>query len=116
MIAGSAIALLFGWITADESLIWTSIAASVAGGVCLALAYYRARGEVTGRSAEASGATAEVVAVAAGGPGTQDVVAVRRSKKFHRPDCRYAASKNAENMTKSDALRAGFTACGVCKP
>jgi hypothetical protein len=37
LIAASAIALGFGWVTADESLIWTSIAASVGAGVLLAL-------------------------------------------------------------------------------
>ncbi len=46
LIAGSALALIFGWVTADESLIWTSIAASVASGVALALAYGRARQEL----------------------------------------------------------------------
>ena len=119
LIAGSAIALLFGWITADESLIWTSIAASVAGAVCLALAYHRARTEVGAARAAGPaerGVDAEIAAAAAGAPAAQDVVVIRRSKRFHRPDCRYATSKNAEEMNKTDALSAGFMPCGICKP
>lgn len=43
LIVGSAAVLVFGWIGANESLIWGSIAASVAAAVCLALAYAKAR-------------------------------------------------------------------------
>jgi hypothetical protein len=46
LITASAIALLFGWITADERLIWTSIVASAAAAVALAVAYQRSRAEV----------------------------------------------------------------------
>ena len=46
LIAGSALALVFGWITAEAALIWTSILASVAAGVLLALGYYRSREEI----------------------------------------------------------------------
>ena len=48
LIAASAIALVTGWVTADESLIWTSIGASAAAAVALALAYFRARQGDTG--------------------------------------------------------------------
>jgi hypothetical protein len=43
LIALSAAALTFGWIDENGALIWLSIAASVASGICLALAYYRSR-------------------------------------------------------------------------
>lgn len=47
LIAASAIALVFGWAGASEPLILTSIVASVASAVMLALAYYRSRSEAT---------------------------------------------------------------------
>ncbi len=43
LIVVSAVALFFGWIDANETLIWTSVVASVGAAVCLALAYGRAR-------------------------------------------------------------------------
>jgi hypothetical protein len=46
LIAGSALALVFGWVTAESALLWTSIAASVAAGILLALGYYRSREEI----------------------------------------------------------------------
>jgi hypothetical protein len=46
LIAGSAIALVFGWISAEETLIWTSIGASVAAGILLALGYSRSKQEI----------------------------------------------------------------------
>jgi hypothetical protein len=42
-IALSGVALAFGWLGESSPLIWTSIVASVASGVCLALAYQRSR-------------------------------------------------------------------------
>lgn len=42
-IALAAAALVFGWAGASEPLVWMSIAASVAAGVCLALAYHQSR-------------------------------------------------------------------------
>jgi methylphosphotriester-DNA--protein-cysteine methyltransferase len=44
------------------------------------------------------------------------VVGIRDKKRFHRPNCRYASSKGAEEMTKADARRAGMRPCGICKP
>lgn len=127
LIAGSALALVFGWVTANESLIWTSIAASVASGVALALAYGRARSESPKSaparavgSAEAD--SAGLVEGVAASPeevapvGEDAVVGVRHTKRFHKPTCRYAAAKNAESMTKGDALARGYHACAVCKP
>ena len=43
LIAVAATALVLGWLMESAGLIWTSIAASVASGVCLALAYSRSR-------------------------------------------------------------------------
>jgi hypothetical protein len=43
LIGVSAAALTLGWIDENGALIWLSIAASVASGICLALAYYRSR-------------------------------------------------------------------------
>ena len=40
LIAGSAAALGFGWITANESLVWASIVATGAAAILLALTYY----------------------------------------------------------------------------
>ena len=40
LIVGSAVALAFGWITAHEALIWTSIGATVVAAILLAIAYY----------------------------------------------------------------------------
>lgn len=41
LIVASAATLGFGWITANESLVWVSISATVGAAVLLALAYYR---------------------------------------------------------------------------
>lgn len=143
LITASAIALLFGWITADERLIWTSIVASAAAAVALAVAYQRSRAEVDAarrapppvRSAP-TGTTAPL-----GGMATQtsirpqtpsqtratskpqgspmndaEVVAIPHRHKFHRPDCRYAKSADAERMPRSAARRRDYDACGICKP
>lgn len=44
----------------------------------------------------------------------------RNSMKYHRADCRYAAQVKAENCIAFDnaeqALIAGYTPCGACKP
>ncbi|HEV3473321.1 MAG TPA: hypothetical protein VG408_09010, partial [Actinomycetota bacterium] len=44
------------------------------------------------------------------------VVAVPHTKRFHKPTCRYASTKNAVEITKTTAVARGFEACGVCKP
>lgn len=170
LIAGSAVALVFGWTGADQSLIWTSIAATAAAAVTLALAYFRsrsapapsqgpsdaagtapapeARAPVTttaattaadetaseGDAEETLAAEPEAKPEAAEPPPTQEVpaaapaprskptvrrlevVAIASSKKFHRPDCRYASSAGAQKMSKGEARKQGFAPCGVCKP
>lgn len=132
LIAASALALVFGWVTANESLIWTSIGASVASGVALALAYGRARTEeaprVPGPSGAAPVASQEAEAISPSEepqeraseepdePASDHVVGVRHSKRFHKPTCRYAAAKNAEPMTKDEAVARGYHACAICSP
>jgi hypothetical protein len=143
LIATSAIALLFGWITADEWLIWISIVASTAAAVTLAIAYQRSRDEVvSARRAPAPGpapgglATAPMSGLASQTPirpetpshtratskphtgptNDADVVAIPGRRKFHRPNCRYAKAVGAERMPKSAARRRDFDACGICKP
>jgi hypothetical protein len=170
LIAGSAVALVFGWTGADQSLIWTSIAATAAAAVTLALAYFRSRSEPApsqgpsgstpraepeaAQPSAAPAATAAADAAAeqpAASPDEADaekaadepaadepaptqevpaatparskptvrrleVVAIASTKKFHRPECRYASSSGAEKMTKGEARKQGFAPCGVCKP
>ncbi|HEY7875075.1 MAG TPA: hypothetical protein VIG64_08140 [Actinomycetota bacterium] len=171
LIAGSAVALVFGWTGADQSLIWTSIAATAGAAVTLALAYFRSRSEAAPSRARAGGATTTSAATAEPGarsapaeeattPAAEaeqaettseedraedvaaedaepaptqevpavaparskptvsrlEVVAVPSTKKFHRPDCRYASSSGAEKMTKGSARKQGYAPCGVCKP
>ena len=49
-------------------------------------------------------------------PQTDEVVAVPERKKYHRPDCRYAKAAETERMTKAQARRRSYSACGICKP
>lgn len=46
LLIASAVALFFGWITADSNLIWVSIVASGLSAVLLALGYGRSRDEI----------------------------------------------------------------------
>jgi len=46
LIAGSAVALVFGWLTAESTLIWISIGSSVVAGILLALGYQRSKQEL----------------------------------------------------------------------
>jgi len=118
LIAGSAIALVFGWVSANESLIWTSIVASFGAAIALALAFFRSRVEAA--------ALARRAAAGEGGPARRptaadeesdaDVVAIPASKRYHRADCRYASAKGAQTMTKSAARKEGYRPCGICKP
>jgi hypothetical protein len=45
-----------------------------------------------------------------------EVVAVLSTKKFHRPECRYASASTGEKMSKGEARKQGLAPCGVCKP
>ena len=118
LILASAIALVFGWISANGSLIWTSIAASAAAAVALALAFFRSRVEAAALARGGARRTATATALEEDRPteGTSQVMAVPDSKRYHRPACRYASAKGAEAMTKGAAHREGFRPCGICKP
>ena len=196
-IAASAVALVLGWLNAEETYIWGSIGATVLAAVLLVLAYVRSRGHETAYAAaqqeeaargaaidpeierdrqerseekyarattrgedEDGGAETQVLAPdappppdptgtdpgfvsgatmaspapgatapgddgpAAGGGGATtaargpagDVVAIPRTKKFHRTDCRFAGADGARPMTRSDAEEQNYDPCGVCKP
>jgi micrococcal nuclease len=41
-----------------------------------------------------------------------------KSKKFHQPSCRYFDCKNCTKAfpSRHEAIKAGYKACGVCKP
>lgn len=106
LIGVSAIFLVFGWVGASQSLIWASIAATVAAAVTLTLAYLRSRTEP---AAQTAGTAPERAAEG-------EVVGVTSTGKYHRPDCRYAGSRGAERMSVSDARSAGLTPCGICTP
>lgn len=123
LIAGSAIALVFGWTGADQSLIWTSIAATAAAAVALSLAYFRSRSELAPSRSRTTGAAPPEGAPAAPEgkaepepEATSDVIAVASTKKFHRPDCRHASAASGQKMASTEARKQGFSPCGVCKP
>lgn len=118
LIAASAIALVFGWITANGSLIWTSIVASAGAAVALALAFFRGRQQAA--SLARGGSPDRTPAPAERDTGDEtaaaQVVGVLESKRYHRSDCRYASGRGAESMTKRAAHKQGLRPCGICKP
>ena len=124
LVAGSAIALVFGWATVNSSLIWTSIAASIGSAVFLALAYYGSRSrredyddedysEEEDDDREEPTSTAAMPAI---GSDDEEVVAIPERRRYHLPDCRYARVKGAEKMSRSAARRRGYDACNICRP
>lgn len=119
LIAAAAIALVFGWVSANESLIWTSIISSVGAAISLALAFFRSRQEAVAVERRASTREAEEAArerAIAEQEAKQEVVGIGDTKRFHRPECRYSSSKGGQTMTKAEARTAGLRPCGVCKP
>jgi hypothetical protein len=145
LIAGSAVALVFGWVTANEALIWGSIVCSGGAGALLALGYWKSRGELKRATAVARAAvrpappepiaeeeaplpeavaswsaladTGPIPAVSESSATIEDlVVAIPDRKKFHKASCRFAASKGAEKISREVAERRGYAPCGVCKP
>ncbi|HVL90311.1 MAG TPA: hypothetical protein VM841_08770 [Actinomycetota bacterium] len=46
----------------------------------------------------------------------QQVVVIPDRDKFHKTTCRYAKGAGTMKLTKSEARREGYKACGVCKP
>lgn len=119
LIAGSAIALVFGWVSANESLIWTSIIASFGAAVALSLAFFRSRVEAASlarRTRADPQAVPERPPTATTEESEATVVVAPSTKRYHRPECRYASAKGAQTMTKAAARRGGFRPCGICKP
>lgn len=121
LIAASAIALVSGWVSANESLIWTSIVTSFGAAIALALAFFRSRVEAA-QLARRTRAEAQQTAMqeqatptaAEGSDGT--VVAIPSAKRYHRPNCRYASARGARETTADAAREEGYRPCGICKP
>lgn len=130
LIVVAAVALVMGWVGANESLIWTSIVASVAAAVMLSLGYYRSKAEAARRPApapqppperarpqparRASQETQPVAVVR--DDDSERVVAYADRSRFHRAECRYASAPGGEKITRETAVRRGYDPCGVCKP
>ncbi|GAC1411555.1 MAG: hypothetical protein NVSMB57_06470 [Actinomycetota bacterium] len=69
------------------------------------------------RSARPSAREAAPAARPARTPAAQmPVVVIPDRDKFHKDTCRYAKTAGKMSMTKSEARREGYKACGVCKP
>lgn len=69
------------------------------------------------KSAAARGARSGVAAPKARVPAAQmPVVVIPDRDKFHKDTCRYAKGAGTMTLTKSEARREGYKACGVCKP
>lgn len=130
LIVGAAVALVLGWVGADESLVWTSIVASVGAAVMLSLAYYRSKAEMARRPLPDREDRAPVADTRRTEPeptqqspllgsahDDQDrVVAYADRSRFHRPECRYASIPGGEKIARAAAVRRGYDPCGVCKP
>ena len=120
LIAASAIALVTGWVSANESLIWTSIVTSFGAAIALALAFFRSRVEAAQlarrTAAETQRAAAQEQARAAEVGSSETVVAVPSAKRYHRPNCRYASARGGRETTADEAREAGYRPCGICKP
>lgn len=128
LIVAAAILLVVGWTSADQTLIWTSIVASVVAGVLLSLGYYRSKGEAAAappperpepqrqpaRRAEPE-PTQATPFVAAADEGDR-VMAYPDRSRFHRKECRYARLPGGEEIARDTAVRRGYDPCGVCKP
>ena len=120
LIAASAIALVTGWVSANESLIWTSIVTSFGAAIALSLAFFRSRVEAAQlarrTAAETQRAAAQEQARAAEVGSSETVVAIPSAKRYHRPNCRYASARGARETTADDARAEGYRPCGICKP
>ena len=132
LIVVAATALVLGWTSADGSLIWTSIGASVTAAVLLALGYYRSKAELDTApplqpDPPAPGSPEEprepsAPATRPAGPSTEggmegrEVVADPDRKRYHRPECRFARVARAQPMSLGAARARRYDPCGVCKP
>jgi hypothetical protein len=135
LIVVAATALVLGWTSADGSLIWTSIGASVLAGILLALGYYRSKAELhTARpttrtspaptppeATESAGPSAPGPLPAIPRPDTEGegggkVIVDPDRKRYHRPECRFAGVSRAQAMSLDAARARRYDPCGVCKP
>jgi hypothetical protein len=134
LIVVAATALVLGWSSADGSLIWTSIGASVAAAVLLALGYYRSKTELDTAPPPEPGPPApeppgepepqepSTPAPEPAVPSTEDgmegleVIADPDRKRYHRPECRFARIARAQPMSLDAARARRYDPCGVCKP
>ena len=142
LIVVAATSLVLGWTSADGSLIWTSIGASVGAAVLLALGYYRSRAELDAAPSTQPDPPAPEPPEALeppeppepfdpaglpGGPSADDpsaddgiegreVIADPDRKRYHRPDCRFARVSRAQSMSLDAARARRYDPCGVCKP
>jgi hypothetical protein len=134
LIVVAATALVLGWTSADGSLIWTSIGASVTAAVLLALGYYRSKAELDTappphprpptpeppeepepRGPSAPPAPSTVRPPESGSEG-REVIADPDRKRYHRPECRFARASRAQPMSLDAARARRYDPCGVCKP
>ena len=75
----------------------------------------KAPAKAPSKAAAAAAASTPAAASAAGKPGR--VVVIPDRGKFHKSDCRFVRdAADAQEMTKAQATRQGYDACGVCKP
>jgi hypothetical protein len=135
LIIVAATALVLGWASADGSLIWTSIGASVLAGILLALGYYRSKAELetpaparrtapAPRPPEATGPEGPSAATPrpaipsteTGSGGGGEVIVDPDRKRYHRPECRFARASRAQAMSLDAARARRYDPCGVCKP
>jgi hypothetical protein len=134
LIVVAATALVLGWTSADGSLIWTSIGASVGAAVLLALGYYRSKAELdTAPPPQAASPSPEPLEAPEPreppaptpqppGPSTEvgmegsDVIADPDRKRYHSPECRFARVPRAQPMSLDAARARRYDPCGVCKP
>ena len=134
LIVVAATALVLGWTSADGSLIWTSIGASVTAAVLLALGYYRSKAELetapppqpeppaagppeaTEPQEPSASSTRPAVPSTEGGMEGREVVADPDRKRYHRSECRFARVARAQPMSLDAARARRYDPCGVCKP
>jgi hypothetical protein len=134
LIVVAATALVLGWTSADGSLIWTSIGASVTAAILLALGYYRSKAELDTPTPPAppppspepleppepqessAPATRPAVPSTEVGMEEREVIADPDRKRYHRPECRFARVARAQTMSLDAARARRYDPCGVCKP
>ena len=75
----------------------------------------KAAAKAPSKAATAAAASTPAAASAASRPGS--VVVIPDRGKFHKAECRYVRDvPDAEELSRAQAARQGYDACGVCKP